>query len=258
MRRFNGWVLKAWNALQNCDEGAQRKEMMIAEKVVAFDNPHYAGITEARLQHLESLGLTFSGKTVIDVGCGVGRLSEFFVQQGCDVFCVDGRPENIHRLKSFYPNRKAEVVDLETDEVLKYGGFDIVFCYGILYHLADTFSFLRRTYRICNEMMIIETCITDAEDMVLRLVPEDQKDVTQSLGNHGCRPSPSYVVACLRKSGFKHVYNPIHLPNHAEFQYQRSNDYSYLKKGRPIRDIFIASHHPVKSQQLRSCVRSGG
>jgi len=99
-----------------------------------FDRPSYVDVTEARLAHLRSLNLPIAGKTVIDLGCGIGRLSEFFVEQGCDVFCVDGREDNIQQLKKLYPNRKTAIVDLETEDISKYGTFDIVFCYGILYH----------------------------------------------------------------------------------------------------------------------------
>jgi SAM-dependent methyltransferase len=218
-----------------------------------FDLPFYTDITNARIEHLQSLNLPLSGKTVIDVGCGIGRLSDFFAGQGCDIFCVDGRLENIEKLRSLYPGRKAEVVDLETEQILDYGKFDIVFCYGLLYHLADPFGFIKKAQKICNEMMLVETCIADANDCILQLVPEDGDTITQALHAIGCRPSSSYVITCLKLSGFKYIYTPTELPNHVEFSYQRSNDLSYLKKGRLIRDIFIASHQEINNSKLRQC-----
>src|SRR5919204_5663633 len=80
-----------------------------------FDQPFYTRHTEARLRHLAELGLPVEGCSVIDVGCGIGRLAEFFEQRGCDVLCVDGRAENIDRLRELYPHRRAAVVDVETD-----------------------------------------------------------------------------------------------------------------------------------------------
>jgi len=245
------------NKLKGLIGKVSRKNNIVEEQTLtdlpAFDQPFYTDITNARIQHLKSLNLPVSGKTVIDVGCGIGRLSDFFAEQNSDIFCVDGRPENIETLRSLYPERKAEVVDLETQAILDYGKFDIVFCYGLLYHLADPFGFLKTAYKICNEMMLIETCITDADDCILRLVPEDEADVTQAVHAIGCRPSSSYVITCLRMSGFKYIYTPTELPNHVEFRYQRSNDFSYLKKGRLIRDIFIASHREIVNSKLRQC-----
>lgn len=218
-----------------------------------FDQPYYSDITEARIQHLKSLGLPLAGKSVIDVGCGIGRLSVFFTELGCKVFCVDGRLENIQKLRKLYPSCKSAVVDLETHQILEYGDFDIVFCYGLLYHLSDPFGFLKNAYKICNEMMIIETCITDVDIPVLCLVEENQNNATQALRPIGCRPSPSYVTTCLKLCGFKYVYTPIKLPEHIQFQYKRINDFSYQKNGNLIRDIFIASNKEIENSKLRHC-----
>ncbi len=218
-----------------------------------FDRPHYVDITEARLNHFKSLNLPITGKTVIDVGCGIGRFSEFFVSQSCDIFCIDGRSENIKILKELYPELKAAVVDLETSTILEYGKFDVVFCYGLLYHLADPFGFIKNAFRICGEMMIIETCITDANDPILRIVHESKSDITQAVSGTGSRPSPSYVITCLYLTGFKYVYSPVELPNHKQFQYKRTNDFSYLRDGEPIRDIFVASHKEIPNSRLKLC-----
>jgi SAM-dependent methyltransferase len=216
-----------------------------------FDQLFYKEITNARLQHLESLTLPLSGKSVIDVGCGIGRLSTFLAEQGADVFCVDGRVDNIEKLRELYPSRKSAVVDVESSDLLAHGNFDVVFCYGLLYHLADPFGFIKNASKICKEMMIIETCIMDATDSVVRLVPEDQQNATQALHPMGCRPSPSYVNTCLRLSGFEFIYKPITLPVHPQFNYKLKNDYSHIKKGHLIRDIFIASRIRISNDLLR-------
>lgn len=215
-----------------------------------FDRGFYREITEARLKHFESLGLSLSGKTVLDVGCGIGRFSSFLAEQGADVFCVDGRAENIEKLKELYPDRKCAVVDVETPELLAHGSFDVVFCYGLLYHLSDPFGFIKNVSKICKETMIIETCIMDASDPMVQLVFEDQKNATQALHPMGCRPSPSYVQACLKLGGFN-VYKPVTLPQHIQFDYKLTNDCSYLKQNHLIRDIFIASRFEISNSALR-------
>lgn len=216
-----------------------------------FDLPFYADITESRLKHLESLNLPFQGKTVIDLGCGIGRLSEFFFNQGSDVFCVDGRAENIQKLNELYPSYRSAVVDLQTTDILNYGQFDIVACYGLLYHLSDPFALLKNVYKLCKSIAIVETCITDADEPILRLVQEDQNDPTQALAGIGCRPSPAYIIECLRMSGFNYIYEPQLLPNHPEFRYQRKNDITYLRNGKLMRGIYIAAHDAIENSHFK-------
>jgi SAM-dependent methyltransferase len=218
-----------------------------------FDQPFYAALTKAELDHLRYLNLSPGGNRLIDLGCGVGRFSKFFVDLGYDVFCVDGRTENIQTLLEEYPTFKTAVVDVESDAILQCGRFSTVFCYGLLYHLIDPMGFLKKVYQICEEKLIISTCVTDADAPILRLVLEDRANPTQALHGMGCRPSPSYIIACLRACGFKYIYQPSILPNHIEYQYQRLNDLSYLRNGKLMRGIFIASNLELKNSKLVSC-----
>lgn len=216
-----------------------------------FDQPFYKAITEARLSHLASLELPLKGRSVIDVGCGIGRLSEFFVERGCDVLCVDGREENIELLRRAYPDRRAAVVDVESDALLAHGQFDVFFCYGLLYHLAEPFGFIRRAAGMARELMVIETCICDAEEHMSFLVREPQ-DRTMALEEIGSRPSPSYVATALRTGGFEHVYSPLAMPDHPDFRYRRLNDLAYFRDGHALRDIFVAARRPLESPALRA------
>lgn len=234
--------------------GIEQKPEMRNSYTNIFDQPFYADITEARLEHFKSLSLPLTGKSVVDVGCGIGRLAEAFDDFNCDVLCVDGRPENIQKLKELYPLSKTAVIDFDSEEFFNLGKFDVVFCYGLLYHLSDPFGFIKKAYNICKEVMVIETCIIDSELPEVLLVEEDQTNETQALQQFGCRPSPSYVIACLKLSGFKYVYQPTNLPDHFQFKYKRKNNHSYIRNGHLIRDIFIASHEVIENDNLRACV----
>ena len=48
--------------------------MTVSELV--FDKEYYLDIDEARMQHLDLLGIACQGKTLLDVGCGIGRFSD--------------------------------------------------------------------------------------------------------------------------------------------------------------------------------------
>lgn len=224
-----------------------------------FDWPFYQAITQARLDHLETLDLDIEGRSVLDVGSGIGRLSEFFAERGCDVMCIDGRAENVEELCRLYTDRRAAVVDVETDELASHGSFDIVFCYGLLYHLADPFAFLGRAAGICRELLILETCVTDAEEPLVHLVA-DPDDPTMALNAVASRPSPSYVAAALQAAGLEYVYTARRRPDHPDFSYRRLNDLSYVRDGRALREIFVAAREPLGQtslQRLSPAVPSG-
>jgi SAM-dependent methyltransferase len=219
--------------------------------VETFDTPEAAAINRARLDHLRSLGLTLRGKRVVDVGCGVGHLAQFFVEQGCDVLCVDGRAQNIARLQQLYPGLRARVCDLESDDVAALGRFDVVFAYGLLYHLENPFRALRRLGGLCDGILLIETVVTDHDLPIVRLA-EETSTYSQALRNIGSRPTPSFVVMALRAAGFQHIYAPRRPPEHADFRFTWKGDLSDSRGGHLLRCVFVASRDRLASASLVS------
>lgn len=216
----------------------------------AFDTPHYEDVTRCRLNHLRTLDLSVKGKRVLDLGSGIGRLADFFVEHGSDVFCVDARPENIEKLRELYPGRQAAVADLENDDLTRLGSFDIVFCYGLLYHVVDVMGMLKRATAVCREMLLIETCIAPVTMNGLFLVRENPRDVTQAMYGFGSRPTPAYVTTCLELCGFSHIYAPRRMPDHVQFQYPMLKNPARWNRERVTRDIFIATRQPLDNPNL--------
>src|SRR5260370_41818327 len=108
-----------------------------------FLEPEALRINEARQQHLASLGLDLDGKRVLEVGAGIGLHTAFFEERGCDVLSTDGNPLNVAEMLLLYPDRKLGVLDLDRPaDLADLGMFDIVYCYGTLYHLRDPDSAL--------------------------------------------------------------------------------------------------------------------
>src|SRR5581483_8895668 len=91
--------------------------------LTVFDAPEALEINRARMDHLASLGLAIDGKSVLDVGCGVGHLSQFFADRGCRLFCVDARAENLERLAELYPGRPNGLANVEKDPLEQFGRF---------------------------------------------------------------------------------------------------------------------------------------
>jgi FkbM family methyltransferase len=217
--------------------------------VECFDTPEALELNRARIDHLRSLNLPLRGKRVLDVGCGVGHLAQFFVEQGCDVQCVDARKENIERLRELYPGLKARVFDLERDPVEELGRFDIVFAYGLLYHLEDPFRALRNLASICTELFLLETMVADHPLPLVRMA-EETSTYSQAMRNVGSRPTPSFVVLALRSAGFRHIYGPRTPPAHRDFEFTWTGDLSDARDGHLLRCMFVASRTPLPGSSL--------
>lgn len=219
-----------------------------------FDTPPALAINKARLEHLESLNLPLAGRTVLDVGCGIGHLAQFFVKQRCSVTCVDGRSENIASLRQRYPGLPAHVADVQAVSMDKFGKFDVVFSYGLLYHLDNPVSGLRNLAAACNDLLLLETVICDSKKSVVEFVDENLT-TNQALLPLACRPSPSFVTLALNRIGFPHVYQPITSPQHQDFRFYWRDQLEHQRDGHLLRCVFVASRRPLKNANLRSLLQ---
>src|SRR5215467_7370709 len=110
----------------------------ISSAFTTFLDPEAQRINRIRHAHLASLGLNLQAKRVLEVGAGIGLLTAFFEERGCDVLSTDANPTNVAEMLRRYPHRKIGLLDLDRPAPLSdLGDFDIVYCYGTLYHLCD-------------------------------------------------------------------------------------------------------------------------
>lgn len=219
-----------------------------------FDSPEALAINEARMSHLESLALPLAGKRVLDAGCGVGHLASRLERMGCRVVCVDGREANISSLRMRYPTLEAHVANVESERLARFGRFDAVFSYGLLYHLENPLQGLRNLESVCDDLMLLETIICDHELPLVR-AEDEGSDFNQALGGLGCRPTPHYVVLALNRVGFPHVYAPVSPPEHRDFRFGWQNTLDVARDGHPLRCVFVASRKELKNRRLVSLLK---
>ena len=219
-----------------------------------FDTPAAQEINRARMEHLESLKLPLTGKSVLDVGCGVGHLAQFFVKRNCKVTCIDGREQNVRSLHERYPQLEACVANVEGD-LTRFGTFDIVFCYGLLYHLENPISGLRNMAALASDLLLLETIVCD-HSQPLVLYDDETKTYSQALSGVGCRPTPSFVAMMLSRVGFHYVYTPTYPPQYPDFQVEWTDSLVWRKDDHPIRCVFVASKRRLENANLISLVEN--
>jgi SAM-dependent methyltransferase len=217
--------------------------------VESFDTEGADAINRARLEHLESLGLPLEGKTVLDVGGGPGHLAQFFVERGCRVVSVDARPENIARMHELYPTLEGHVADVEEDDLTRFGRFDVVFCYGLLYHLENPVRALRSIVAACDGLLLLETMVCDTSAAVLR-IEDEYLSANQALRGIAHRPSPAWIAMTLDRIGFRNVYAARTPPAHPDYVFEWHDNLYTARDGHLLRGIYVASTSRIDNENL--------
>jgi SAM-dependent methyltransferase len=218
--------------------------------VESFDTDAALQINEARLTHLASLDLPLDGRRVLEVGAGVGRLTGFFVDRGCSVVVSEARSENVHELRRRLPTIDAREADVE-ESLQHLGSFDVVFCYGLLYHLESPLRALRNMAAVCDDLLLIETMVCDSRDAVLRL-EDETKSVNQALRGLAHRPSPAYLALALNRIGFEYVYAATDPPDHPDYRFPWLDNLDTARDGALLRGVFLASRTRREHRGLTS------
>jgi len=207
-------------------------------------------INAARMEHLASLKLEIAGKRVLEVGAGIGLFTGFFEELGCSVLTTDGRSDNVAEIRRNYPHRQAEVLDLDTTtDITHLGEFDIIFCYGTLYHLANPEQAIKTLAAVCREMILLETCVTPGYELEIHPLYEDKDNPNQAMSGMGCRPTRSWVVETLKKY-FEFAYWTTYQPAHPDFDLQWEPG---LEK-KLHRAVFVGSRQPLSSEKLTETI----
>jgi SAM-dependent methyltransferase len=218
--------------------------------VESFDTDAALEINEARLAHLASLNLPIDGRRVLEVGAGVGRLTGFFVERGCSVVATEARSENVAELRRRLPAVDAREADVE-ESLEHLGRFDVVFCYGVLYHLESPLRALRNMAEVCDDILLIETMVCDSRTAVLRL-EDETTSVNQALRGLAHRPSPSYLALALNRVGFEHVYAATQPPEYPDYSFSWLDNLDTARDGALLRGVFVASRSPLRQGGLMS------
>ncbi len=184
-----------------------------------FHSPRYLRHTARRLEHLATLGLDLAGRSVLELGAGIGDLTTFFLDRGCTIHSTEARGGNLEILRSRYADEPAVTVEqLDLDPPPAHDGrtWQIVFSYGLLYHLSDPEAAIDYMTACCGAMLLFESICS----------PGDDDAVNPSVSRTSTCPRPSRTTTSSRWTG------RCRTTTHA------------------ARPIYVASHEPVSSPML--------
>ena len=232
--------------LDSHQESTISQPHMSISPINVFHSHHYQRHNQRRLEHLSSLGLDIAGNSVLEVGAGIGDHTSFFLDRGCQVVSSEARPANLEILSSCYPNIKVRHLDLDNPDLTMNELFDIVYCYGLLYHLNKPAEAIEFMSHRCRKMLLLETCVSSGEEELINPCLEPAESPSQAISGKGCRPTRKWIHNQL-KNHFAFVYMPITQPNHEEFPI----DWSVPPSTQTLtRSVFIASRQQIDNKLL--------
>lgn len=191
-----------------------------------FDQKHYRALIEARGETIRrvvgELKPFLELTTALDAGCGIGFFSDILRQRGLSAGGFDAREENIREARRRFPGIPFERGDIEDRAITRMGKFDLVLCFGLLYHLENPMLAIRHLRALTRKGLLLESmCVPAAQAaMVLR---EESRAMDQSLSEIALYPSEACLVKMLYRAGYESVYGMTMLPDHDDFRETREH-----------------------------------
>lgn len=217
-----------------------RKTSEITIHLTPFDQKEYRQLIEARgetIRHVVArLKPALDLSRAVDTGCGVGFFSQTLAECGLNVCGFDGRGENVTEARSRFPHIPFEQADIEGKAILELGQFDLVLCFGLLYHLENPLLAVRHLRGLTGKCLLLESmCLPEEKTAMLLREEPNQED--QSLSDVAWYPSEGTLVKMLYRGGFGSVYRVIPLPDHEDFR--ETTDHARR------RTVLLASTEPI-------------
>lgn len=212
-----------------------------------FLTPEANAINMMRQAHLASLGLDLARKQVLEVGAGIGLHTPFFLERGCEVLVTDGNAENVGEIRRRLPNVRSALLDLEQDRAIDdLGTFDIVYCYGLLYHLSNPEAAIAKFASVCRGQLLLETVVGLGRYPEVQLI-RDFVSNNQAVAGVGCRPTRPWIMQTLTRY-FSHAYVTRTQPDYPDF----TPDWIIPETRLIYRGVFVGSKYPLSSPELLS------
>ncbi len=171
----------------------------VFEPVQFFHTDFYLRHNARRLEHLASLRIPVAGMSVLEVGAGIGDHSHYYIDRECSVTITEVRAESLRYLEKRYPDCRVRLLDMESPSHIEGSPFDVVHCYGLLYHLGNPQEALAFLSQNTTGMLFLETRVSFGEDREINLAAETKSEPHQAYSGTGCWPTRPWVFEELRR-----------------------------------------------------------
>lgn len=192
--------------------------------------------------------------SILDLACNDGYFSFQLHDMASHVLGVDAREEAIRRanlLKQYYEYSSYE---FKTADLRNYGlksedmenAFDLILCYGMLYHLTDPYDFLKRIFKFTKDTLSLSTFLSsNSRFPVLFVTKEDVRRPGSGLDPISMRPTHQAVVRLLYGAGFdlvlRFIPRRLSLYHHLEWGH-----FFGIKLNGRLKDEYIKKHNIQK------------
>lgn len=211
-----------------------------------FDADHYKALNTSRgavvSALLSELIKPLDIRTAIDIGCGLGHFSDLLKTLDLEVMGVDGRQQNVEEARRRFPGIAFRHCDAQDAALRALGQFDLVFCFGLLYHLENPLLTIRHLHAMTAKLLLVEAVIFPGEEPIMALVDEGMTE-DQGLNHFAFYPTEACLIKMLYRAGFPSVYGLASQPDHPEYHSGRNS--------RRIRTVLAASSAPIQSVLLK-------
>lgn len=107
----------------------------------------HRGNFKSNIFFLEKINLINSSSKILEIGCGIGGLTNYFVEKKNNIIGIDINEEWLEKSKEIYTNlpiQKMSGDDLEFED----NKFDVVLSFDLLEHIPDTDKHLSEVKRV--------------------------------------------------------------------------------------------------------------
>ena len=123
------------------------------------------------MQVTQDLAGPLDGLRILDLGCGEGVYAVEAALRGATVLAVDAREDRMGEGRGIAERHGIEGVEFQLRDAREVsrerdGGFDAVWCLGLLYHLdsGDALALLEESARLAERLLVIDTLVAPHAD----------------------------------------------------------------------------------------------
>lgn len=190
-----------------------------------FVEPHIIGFANFK---------NWSGKQVLEVGCGIGTDAVNFTRSGAIYTGIELSNESLTLAKKRFEVLKLTGTFLkgnaeELDNVLGNIKYDLIYSFGVLHHTPNLSLALKQIHNYCHEKSKVKIMVYASNSYKQKMI---DAGLDQPEAQYGCPIANTYreeeIIEILRENGFKTTsINQSHI---FPYQVEPYKNYKYIKQ----------------------------